>query len=93
MYARIATFQGDPDKLEQAIKSVRGRIAAEPPPGLQGAKMLMLVDRVTGKGHGITIYDSEQAMLRGHEALDAVQGGEATRVAVEFFEVPVHKLA
>ena len=40
MYARFATFQGDRDKLDQAIESVSGRVAAAPPPGLQGAKML-----------------------------------------------------
>ena len=51
MYARIATFQSDPADLDQAIEMVRHEVESdETPPGLQGARMLMLVDRQTGKG-------------------------------------------
>ena len=35
------------------------------PPGLKGAKMLMLVNRETGKGLGVTVFDSEEAMPAG----------------------------
>ena len=93
MYARVATFQGDPGNVDRAIEGVRDRVAAEPPAGLEGARMLMLVDRDTGKGYGITLYDSEQAMRRGDEALNAMPGGDGTRISVEFYEVPVHTLA
>jgi hypothetical protein len=54
--------------------------------------MLMLVDRKTGKGCGITLFESEEAMRCGDEALNAMPGGDGTRVSVEFFEVPVHRL-
>jgi hypothetical protein len=63
----------------------------ETPQGLEGAKMLMLVNRETGKGVGVTLFDSEAAMRRGDEALNAMNpGGAERRVSVEFFEVPVH---
>ena len=59
-------------------------------PGLEGARMLMLVDRQTGKGVGVTLFESEEAMRRGDEALDAMNPGRTERrVSVEFFEVPV----
>ncbi len=90
MYARVATFQGDPSNFDQAIEGVQSRVAADPPAGLEGARMLMLVNRETGKGCGITLYDSEEAMRRGDEALNAMPGGDGTRISVEFYEVPVH---
>ena len=90
MYARVATFHADPANFDQAIEYVRGQAAGDPPEGLEGAKLLMLVDRDSGKGLGITLFDSEEAMRRGDEALNAMNpamGG--SRASVEFFEVPV----
>ena len=90
MYARIATFESDPADIDQAIEMVRGEVAGDTPAGLEGAKMMMLVDRKTGKGVGITLFDSEEAMRRGDEALNAMSpGGTERRTSVEFFEVPV----
>jgi hypothetical protein len=90
VYARVATFQSDPAQLDDAIAMVRGEVEGETPSGLEGAKMLMLVDRESGKGLGITLFESEDAMRRGDEALNAMSpGASETRVGVEFFEVPV----
>ena len=93
MYARVARFQGDPANVDAAIDRIRGDVAGTPPPGLEGAKMLMLVDRATGHAMGITLFDSEEALQRGHEALDAMSPGmSGSRTAVEFYEVPVSSL-
>ena len=56
--------------------------------------MLMLVDRQSGKGLGITLFESEEAMRRGDEALNAMNPGPGggQRTGVEFYEVPVHTL-
>ena len=91
MFARVATFESDPADVDGAIAMVRDEVNAdETPAGLEGAKMLMLVNRETGKGLGITLFESEEAMRRGHEALDAMSpGGRERRTSVEFFEVPV----
>jgi hypothetical protein len=90
VYARVATFESDPADVDQAIEMVRGEVAGATPPGLEGAKMMMLVDRKTGKGVGITLFESEEAMRRGDEALNAMSpGGTERRTSVEFFEVPV----
>lgn len=90
MYARVATFESDPSKVDEAIAMVRSEVDGPVPPGLEGAKMLMLVDRESGKGVGITLFDSEEAMRRGDAALDAMDPGPTERrVSVEFFEVPV----
>ncbi|HEY0389519.1 MAG TPA: hypothetical protein VGC71_13845 [Gaiellales bacterium] len=90
MYARLATFESDPSKVDDAIAMVRQEIAGDTPAGLEGAKMMMLVDRQTGKGIGLTLFETEEAMRRGDEALNAMSpGGSERRTAVEFYEVPV----
>ena len=95
MYARVATFESDPSKVDDAIAMVRSEVeSGETPPGLEGAKMLMLVNRETGKGVGVTLFETEEAMRRGDEALDAMSpGATERRVSVEFFEVPVHTVS
>ena len=90
MFARLATFESDPAGIDDAIEMVRREVAGDTPPGLEGARMMMLVDRATGKGIGLTLFDSEDAMRRGDEALNAMSpGGTERRTSVEFFEVPV----
>ena len=94
MHARLATFQSSPERVDEAIDLVREMVAGEAPDGLEDARMLMLVDRLSGKGVGITLFDSEEAMRLGDEALNAMDpGGTERRVSVEFFEVPVQTVA
>jgi hypothetical protein len=95
MYARIATFESDPARVDDAIELVRSEVqSGETPPGLEGARMLMLVNRETGKGLGVTLFESEEAMRRGDEALNAMNpGATERRTSVEFFEVPVHTVS
>jgi hypothetical protein len=90
VYARVATFQSDPADVDQAIELVRSEVQGETPAGLEGAKMLMLVDRESGNGLGVTLFESEEAMRRGDEALNAMNpGGSERRTSVQFYEVPV----
>jgi hypothetical protein len=91
MYARVATFESDPANVDDAINQVRTEVeSGGTPRGLEGAKMLMLVDRNSGKGLGVTLFESEEAMRRGDEALNAMNpGGSERRTTVAFYEVPV----
>ena len=95
LYARVATFEGDPAKVDDAINLVRAEVeSGDTPPGLEGAKMLMLVNRESGKGLGITLFESEEAMRRGDEALNAMSpGASERRRSVEFYEVPVQTVS
>src|SRR5215211_4346140 len=88
---RRATLERDPCRVDDAINMVRAGVESkDTPAGLEGAKMLMLVNRETGKGLGVTLFESEEAMRRGDEALNAMNpGGTERRTSVEFFEVPV----
>ena len=95
MHARIATFQGDPGTVDQMIERVRGEVeSGNVPAGLEDAKMMMLVDRDSGKGLGITLFESEDAMRRGDETLNAMDpGGTTSRTSVEFYDVPVQTVS
>ena len=96
MYARVATFEGDPGQVDEAIEFVRGQPYDTPPPGLEDAKgMMMLIDRSSGKGLGITLFESEEAMRRGDETLNKMTppGASGRRTSVEFYEVPVQRMS
>ena len=101
MYARVATFEGgDPSRVAQAIEANRQAIRQgreSPPPGLEGVREVwMLVDREGGRGLGITIFDDEEALRRGDEALNemtppgAGEGGPR-RTSVAFYEVAIRE--
>jgi hypothetical protein len=95
VYARIATFESDPASVDDAIELVRSEVeSGNTPEGLEGAKMLMLVNRESGKGLGVTLFESEEAMRRGDEALNAMNpGATERRTSVEFYEVPVQTVS
>jgi hypothetical protein len=97
MYARVATFEGDPSEADQAVEFVRReQESGSPPPGLESAKgMLVLIDRQNGKGLGITLFETEDEMRRGDEALNAMTppAGGGRRVSVDYYEVPVSRMS
>jgi hypothetical protein len=95
LYARVATFESDSTNVDDAINMVRAQVeSGDTPPGLDGARMLMLVNRESGKGLGVTLFESEEAMRRGDEALNAMNpGASERRTSVEFYEVPVQTVS
>ena len=91
MYVRVATFE-QAGGIDEAIEMVRNDVATDNrPPGLEDAKgMMMLVNRETGKSLGIVMFESEEALKRGDEALNAMTpSGEGSRTSVDFYEMPV----
>jgi hypothetical protein len=92
VYVRIARFEGgDLAEADQAVARVREQMQGERPPGLEGAKrLLMLIDRQNGRGLGVTFFESEDDMRRGDEALNAMTPqGSARRMSVEMYEVAI----
>jgi hypothetical protein len=78
-YARVGTHQGFPQR----------DVSPAPLVGLEGlAGWLMLIDRRSGKGLGILLFDSEDALRRGDEFVKATDPGTAGPTsAVDFYEV------
>jgi hypothetical protein len=97
MYARIATFQvGEADQVEDTIAAAREQVEenwASPPEGMETAKELyMLVDRENLTGVGVTLFETEEDLRRGDEALNAMSPrGAGQRTDVAFYEVMLHK--
>lgn len=94
MYARVARFQGDPTRADEAIAAVRSEVeSGEPPAGLENAKMMMLINRETGNGMGVTLFETEDDLKRGDEALNEMSpGGGGRRTSVEVYEVAVQRM-
>jgi heme-degrading monooxygenase HmoA len=94
MFARIGTWQGSPEDLENWV--VRAGEVVKPnvqhQPGLAAA--YWLVDREGGKGLTITFWESEEAMRASEEfrAQSQSQTSAATGAGVttERFEVVEH---
>jgi hypothetical protein len=93
MWARVARFEGDPADLDTRIERLRPLLEqGNVPEALAGAKFLLLVDRASGAAIGLALFDSEEAMRRGDEVLNAGPGHGGKRSTVEFYEVPLHTL-
>jgi hypothetical protein len=93
MWARVARFEGDPADIEARLERLRGMLdSGALPPGLADASFLLLVDRASGGMLGVTLFDSEEAMRKGDEVMNAGPGNAGSRAAVEFYEVPLHTL-
>ena len=95
MFARIARFEGgDISQIDDVINAARDMIDAtfdSPPEGLEGSKAVwMLVDRENARGLGITLFETEEDLRRGDQALNLmsppVDAGQS-RSSVEIYEV------
>ena len=95
MHARIARFEGaDAASLEETSSRIRqeGEEAGGPPEGVPATGFMLLTDKENGVAIAITLFDNEEDMQRGHEALSAMTppaGGMGQRTSVEMYEVPV----
>lgn len=86
MYARVVTFEGatDVDGVAKQIQE-NGR-----PEGVPATAFYMLADRDSGKVYGLTLFDSEEDMRAGDEAMNAMTPpteGLGRRSSVELCEV------
>ena len=93
MYARVARWEGeDADKLRQATEEIKASVPDGPPEGVPAVGFTMLVDPDGGRSLAIALFETEEDMRRGDEALNAMNprvdtGGR--RTAVEMYEVPI----
>jgi hypothetical protein len=92
MFARIAKFEGgDPARFAETRERIEADLASgSPPPGLEGVtEVMLLIDRESGTGLGVTFFGTEEDMRRGDEALNAMSpdDGSGSRTGVESFEV------
>ena len=95
MYARLAQFEGDPDSIDQMVAGIREQLESGegPPPGLEGVqRVLVLVDRGSGKNTSLIFCATEDELRKADEALNKMTPeGETRRTAVELLEVAIDK--
>jgi heme-degrading monooxygenase HmoA len=89
MFARVSTYRGgDADRLMQGFADVTGSLE-----GINGfSHAYFMVDRQSGKGISITIWETEQALLDSAAQADQLrqqgaQTGGAEIESVEHFEI------
>jgi hypothetical protein len=92
VYARIARFEGStPEEIDEMVTAIKGD--SGPPEGVPAKRFMMLVDRETGTSVGITFFETEDDLRKGHEGLNAMTGPSGDtgtrRTAVELYEVPI----
>lgn len=93
MYARATTLEGSPEKMDDAVGQYRQSLSQfKEISGNQGA--ILLVDRASGRGIGITLWESEEAMSESRDQASQVRQQAASSVgaeirSVEEYEVPV----
>ena len=98
MYARVATFEGETrdERYQEQIEEIRSQIeSGARPSGLEDAKgILILSAKDSGKRLAITLFEDEEGMRRGDEALNAMTPvGMGQRSSVDFYEVVVQNMS
>jgi hypothetical protein len=95
MHARIARFEGaDADTIDEMSTRIQqqGEEAGGPPEGVPATGFMLLTDKENGVAIAITLFDNEDDMRTGHQALEAMSppaSATGSRTAVEMYEVPV----
>jgi hypothetical protein len=95
MYARVARFEDvDQTAMDAVIEAIRQESSSGPPEGVPATEFFLLADRNGGKMAALTLFETEEDLRKGDEALNAMNPptteGMGRRTAVEMWEVPLH---
>ena len=97
MFARVSTFQGQPDQTAEGIKVAREQIlpAARLQDGFRG--IYLLFDRESGRLLSITLWETEEDMKASEDAAlrartESAEAAGEVIVGVERYEVALQEL-
>lgn len=93
MYARVARWEGaDGEALRRSAEAIKSEAASGPPEGVPAKGFLMLIDPEAGRSLAVALFETEEDLRRGDEALNAmnpmVEDG-SRRTSVERYEVSI----
>lgn len=92
MHARATTLQGSPDRVDAAIEQYRASLTMfRDMPGNRGA--FLLIDRSAGRGIGVTLWDSEQAVQESRQRADELRQQAAQQAGGEIVSVEEYEIA
>jgi hypothetical protein len=95
MYARLAKWEGaEADTLRRSTEEMKARASEGPPPGVPAKGFMMLIDPDSGRSMALVLFETEEDMRKGDEALNAMSPtttGPAAgqRTSVEMYEVAI----
>ena len=93
MYARVARWEGaDAEASRRVTKEMQERAGDGPPPGVPAKGFTLLVDHESGRSLAIGLFETEEDLRKGDEALNAMNPSEddtGRRLSVEMYEVAV----
>lgn len=93
MFARVNTFRGSPENVEQGLQVARETVipAVRSIPGNVG--VINLVDRATGKSIGITLWESDAALRDSEQAASGVRSRAADDSNSQIVDVERYEVA
>jgi hypothetical protein len=95
MYARVAKFDGaEPEAVRRSAEDMNARSATGPPEGVPSVGFLLLIDPENGRSLAVGLFETEDDLRKGDEALNAMNlPGEdmGRRSSVEMYEVAVDR--
>lgn len=93
MFARVSTYQGPPDQIDEGVRHAQESIL----PRIQGLDgfqgVYFLVDRQSGKGLSITLWESEETMRASEEAANQLRRESAEASSEEILGVERYEVA
>jgi heme-degrading monooxygenase HmoA len=94
MLARVSTYQGPPDQIDDGVRYAQENIVprVQEIDGFEG--VYFLVDRQSGKALSITLWESEEAMRASEEEANrlrssAAEAGSQEVVSVDRYEIAI----
>ncbi len=93
MYARVTRWEGaDGDALRRSADEMKEQAAQGPPPGVPAKAFTMLIDPDNGRSLAIVLFETEEDLRTGDEALNAMNPDSedaGPRTSVETYEVAI----
>ena len=98
MYTRVSTIQGPTDRIDEGIDTMREIIlpAVKQIDGFKG--VLNLIDRQTGRGLVVTLWETEEALKTSEEQANQLRRqaaesiGATSEPTVERYEVAMYEV-
>ena len=93
MYARVCTYTGTSDEIDEAIRQVRDNTLPKlvQLDGYKGA--YFLVDRQNGKSLAVTLWESEEAMSASEEEANNLRSEVADALGTQMVGVERYEVA
>jgi hypothetical protein len=93
MYARVARWEGgDGQALRQSAQDINAEAGSGPPEGVPAKGFMMLIDPESGRSLAIALFETEEDLRQGDQALNAMSPTSddvGQRTSVETYEVGV----